>query len=531
MKSVKGYLFVLCGLLAFCAEISAQTDDRPRTIITTDGEVDDADSFIRVLLYANDLNIEGIIYSSSQHHWAGDGKGSFLKPLNRSQMSGPDRQPKAEISHRWIGTTWVQDIIADYAKCYANLLLHDKRYPSPEYLNSIVKIGNIEVEGDMAKPTEGSEHIKDIILDSKPGKVHLEAWGGTNTIARALLSIEEQFRDTPQWGAIYKKVCDKVVLNIIQDQDGTYKTYVAKKWPDIMVIYNRLQFFCFAYLWNNTVPEPHKAYLSGEWFLKHVKENHGALGAHYYGLGEGYDLNDPDDHFGEPEAPSRSNGQLHDFISEGDSPSYFVLFDFGLRNISHPDWGGLGGRYIQRKDTPNVYEDPQVPNAFGLLFNPKKPEPAPHHEKIRFNRNLGDYNPHTGEVDMFYPQSRWIDILQNDFAARMDWCVSDFKSANHAPVVQVEGELNRAVKAGSSILLKGMAKDLDGNKVSYHWWQYREAGTSDKVVEIENPDLSSTQLTIPEDAEKGSTFHIILQVTDNGTPALTRFQRVILQIQ
>ncbi|MDO4214587.1 MAG: hypothetical protein Q4D12_01535, partial [Bacteroidales bacterium] len=178
-----------------------------------------------------------------------------------------------------------------------------------------------------------------------------------------------------------------------------------------------------------------------------------------------------------------------------------------------------------------VYEDPHVPNSFGLLFNPQKPEPAPHHEKIRFNRNLGDYNPHTGEVDMFYPQSRWIDILQNDFAARMDWCVSDFKSANHAPVVQVEGELNRAVNAGSSILLKGMAKDLDGNKVSYHWWQYREAGTSDKVVEIENPDLSSTQITIPEDAEKGSTFHIILQVTDNGTPALTRFQRVILQIQ
>lgn len=278
MKSGKGYLFVLCGLLAFCAEISAQTDDRPRTIITTDGEVDDADSFIRVLLYANDLNIEGIIYSSSQHHWAGDGKGSFLKPLNRAQMPGADRQPKAEVSHRWIGTSWVQDIIADYAKCYANLLLHDKRYPSPEYLNSIVKLGNIEVEGDMTKSTEGSEHIKDIILDSKPGKVHLEAWGGTNTIARALLSIEEQFRDTPQWGAIYKKVCDKVVLNIIQDQDGTYKTYVAKKWPDIMVIYNRLQFFCFAYLWNNTVPEPHKAYLSGEWFLKHVKENHGALG-------------------------------------------------------------------------------------------------------------------------------------------------------------------------------------------------------------------------------------------------------------
>jgi len=51
-------------------------------------------------------------------------------------------------------------------------------------------------------------------------------------------------------------------------------------------------------------------------------------------MGSGYDLGDPEDHFGNPEMVSRQPGaKLYDFISEGDSPSYFVLFDFfGLRS-------------------------------------------------------------------------------------------------------------------------------------------------------------------------------------------------------
>lgn len=40
---------------------------------------------------------------------------------------------------------------------YDNLLEHDPSYPSPEYFKSVVKIGNIEFEGDMTKETEGLE--------------------------------------------------------------------------------------------------------------------------------------------------------------------------------------------------------------------------------------------------------------------------------------------------------------------------------------------------------------------------------------
>src|SRR4030042_577690 len=58
--------FLLIGVIIFPggAESKVPAPEKPRTIITTDGEVDDMDSFIRMLLYANEFNIESLVYSS-----------------------------------------------------------------------------------------------------------------------------------------------------------------------------------------------------------------------------------------------------------------------------------------------------------------------------------------------------------------------------------------------------------------------------------------------------------------------------------
>ena len=47
------------------------TIPRPRTIVTADPELDDLNSMIRFLLYANEVEIEGLIYASSRFHWRG----------------------------------------------------------------------------------------------------------------------------------------------------------------------------------------------------------------------------------------------------------------------------------------------------------------------------------------------------------------------------------------------------------------------------------------------------------------------------
>ncbi len=68
------------GTMAFSSFVSlasaAPNDVKPKTIVMTDGEVDDMDSFLRFLLYTNDLDVRGIIYTSSMWHYKGDGKGT-----------------------------------------------------------------------------------------------------------------------------------------------------------------------------------------------------------------------------------------------------------------------------------------------------------------------------------------------------------------------------------------------------------------------------------------------------------------------
>ncbi|MEV6032437.1 nucleoside hydrolase-like domain-containing protein [Nonomuraea sp. NPDC052116] len=62
-----------------CPPAEAVTQSpRPRTIVTADPELDDANSLIRYLLYSNEVTTEGLVYAGSRFHWKGDGKGTDL---------------------------------------------------------------------------------------------------------------------------------------------------------------------------------------------------------------------------------------------------------------------------------------------------------------------------------------------------------------------------------------------------------------------------------------------------------------------
>jgi hypothetical protein len=148
----------------------AGAQERPRVIATSDGEIDDECSLVRFLLYANEWDIEGIITSSSQYHWQG---------------------------HRWASDDWVQPYLDAYAKVYPNLVKHDPAYPTPEYLRARTHLGNVKAEGEMEAVTAGSQHIVKVLLDESDDRpVWLQAWGGPNTIARALKTIHVVYEVT-----------------------------------------------------------------------------------------------------------------------------------------------------------------------------------------------------------------------------------------------------------------------------------------------------------------------------------------------
>ncbi len=507
MKKNAVLILMITTLLYSCGSPTQETDSikkeevqKPRTIVTTDGEVDDQDTFIRMLMYLNEFNVEGLIYSSSQWHWKGDGKGTLFT----SEMENTAKLYGEREELRWPGTTWMDEMIDKYASVYENLNKHDASYPSPEYLKSIVRVGNIDFEGDMANPTEGSDYIKDILLDDKEGPVYVQIWGGTNTLARALKSIQEEYEGTSEWDDIYKKVSEKTFIYTVLDQDATYRKYVEPNWPDIRVIYNSAQFWSFAYMWPMVVPNTLKPYMQGPWFKENILFNHGELLGTYYTWGDGRQIEGDWDHTqGQMENVKERRMNQYDFISEGDSPAYFFLMDFGLRSNEDPTYGGLGGRFVQSATNPRRWED---------------------------GRDVTDLNPETGEPDSSYPQVRWIEVLQNDFAARADWCVMEYEDANHAPSVGLGQPEDLTVKPGETLELKGDGVDPDGDELSYKWWQYVEAGTYSNSIAIENSENKNVSIVIPENAQAGQTIHIILEVTDSGSPELKRFKRVVVTV-
>jgi len=128
-----------------------------------------------------------------------------------------------------------------------------------------------------------------------------------------------------------------------------------------------------------------------------------------------------------------------------------------------------------------------------------------------------------------YPD--FFPAAQRDFAARIKWSVTPiYALANHEPVAKIEDPLNVRATAGETIRLNGVVSDPDGNLVSVSWWQFQQGAYPGKVS-ILNPEARQTQIGVPKDAVSGQTIHIVFQATDNGTPSLTSYQRVIITVR
>jgi len=98
-----------------------------------------------------------------------------------------------------------------------------------------------------------------VLLDDRPGPVYLQAWGGTNTIAKALARIQKQHP------AEVDRVSQKAVLFIILDQDNTFRTYVEPNWPKLQVLGSFRQFGVLAFGWRNQIPPAYRVFFERPW--------------------------------------------------------------------------------------------------------------------------------------------------------------------------------------------------------------------------------------------------------------------------
>ena len=129
------------------------------------------------------------------------------------------------------------------------------------------------------------------------------------------------------------------------------------------------------------------------------------------------------------------------------------------------------------------------------------------------------------------PQPNFAPAAQNDFAARMRWSVTPARTgANHEPRVTVRGNTRITARTGETVRLDGVASDPDGNAVTVKWWRWKDVDSYPGDVTIAEPASLATSVRVPEDAAAGQTIQLVLEATDDGRPALTRYQRVVISV-
>lgn len=479
-------LLLLACLLSAPAVLPLAAQQRPLLIVTTDigGDPDDMQSLRRLLLYSNDLEIAGLIASASGI------VGEVGRAVTRPEL--------------------IAAIVDDYAGVHDNLRRHDARYPAPESLRRVIRSGSpqrgVPNLGE-GRSTGGSNHII-AVVDAATGPVHVAVWGGAHDLAQALWDVRA--RRTPQQLAAF---VGRLRVYAIGDQDGARVEgveqtgtgqWIRDNFPELRYLQAGLPsspplgaLFRGMYQ-NDSAGGPHPVLplvrpevaplVQLPWVTDNVLRGHGPLGAGYPVAGQN------------PATPRNTTG-----VKEGDSPSWLFVVPNGLSDPAQPEMGGWGGRF--RRAAGNHYFDGEDEHWSG------NPDPA---------------------LRRKWTVARWREAYQNDFAARLDWCVRPFADANHAPVARIGGQGDRAILyrdagVGERITLDaGASADPDGDRMRFRWWVYGEAGYGGPITlrGAEGPRLT---LVVPA-AAAGQSIHLVLELRDDGEPALTSYRRVVIRV-
>jgi len=391
----------------------------------------------------------------------------------------------------------LHDMIDAYEKVYPNLIKHADGYPTAAYLRSVVATGN-----DRHAPTKLTDGAKLIIrqVDATKGPVWVMSWGSTTTLAKAVKEVQAT-RTTAQLNAFVSKI--RLYEAYGQCSNGQW---LAQNFPNMIILRDSPLGGNYAVNWTerlNNSPYD-RNYADDTWHFENI-------------VGKG-PLGDPDEFkFGDASFNLTGGNfriRRHRWASDSGGVLHLLSGRYGLHDPEQPTQGGWGGRFNSIKTR----------NPGPLNNSDGRPVPPPDYYIL-----TPGHDTYAGENNLYITTARWRKAVQNDFLARMNWSVaSTYGEANHPPVAKVDGSLTRTVTSGAVVNLSA-AGSTDPDPLTYRWWHYPEPGTYKKTLEINGADAQDASFVAP-DVASTQTIHIILEVTDTGTPPLTRYQRVIVTV-
>lgn len=468
-----GRLIATACIVAMCScsapSRSSGETVKQRTIVLTDighGDPDDVQSMIRLLLYSNDLELEGLIATASQG------------------VVDPEQ---------------IRELIETYGEVRPNLVRHAPGYPAKDHLLSLVRTGarNRGMESVGAgKSTEASRHIISVVDKPDPRPIWVQVWGAPTDLAQALWDVRDS-RSKALTGAFVARL--RVYDIAGQDETGAW---ICHNFPGIRWLRSIDQFQAISVRMARPFPPEvtgaNIETFTTEWVEENIR-SHGPLGRQYI-------------------------ERIYKY--EGDTPAFLHLLPNGLSDPEQIDQGNWGGRFNAAK-TRN-------PLCFGRWREKQEP-----FLNFFMNVEAGDtwtYESVTYENSVHAALFRWREAFQNDFAARMDWSITGARDqANHNPVAAIDKDtgrevLHRKVTAGSEVSLSADGTtDPDGDRLAYRWFHYPEPGSYEGKLSITGANANRASFQAPP-TDSDKTIHIILEVTDSGSPRLYSYRRLIFTV-
>lgn len=442
---------------------------KPRLIVTTDigQDPDDEQSMVRLLHYANEFDMEGLIANADANY-------EKEPPLLKDSI--------------------IHEMIDAYAKIESNLQLHDPEYPSSIRLHSIVKRGCSgngvripfnEYIGE-GKDTEGSDWIIHVVDKKDDRPVNIAVWGGACDLAQALWKVEttRSKKDTDEF-------VKKLRVYFINKQDSS-NDWIISNFSNMWLILaldrggDKWESGYRGMFWGGDMSNTTK-----EWLNKNI-----------------IDLNPLTQMYPDKAYTGGENKNPYMAMKEGDSPSMLYFINNGLNSPEHPSWGGWGGRYVLERD--QFYRD-----ANDRFFDEQygKEKTSPRATVFRWRGDFqNDFATRARWATQTYEEGNHHPIVKVNGDVGKLTLVADQKS----------GKNLRLDASGST--------DPDGDTLSFNWVLYSEAGTYEGLITIEGSDTKMATVVIPENA-KGKSVHVILSVKDNATLSLTSYKRIVIEVR
>ena len=347
-------------------------------------------------------------------------------------------------------------------------------WPSPEYLRDRTLMGSLNrgqkfIGDDNTSP--GSDLIIQLADEADDRPLWITVWGGGNTLAQAIWQVQRS--RTPEE---LKAFLRKLRVYTITDQDGSQLSGNVIQWSESSHQWMRKEFADdLMFIWDESAWKHQNDTGRRNWneYAAHV-QGHGHLGNRY---------------------PKYKYGV------EGDTPAFLHIFPNGLNDPNVPSQVGWGGyfEFAQCKDEAT----------------------------IAFQNHGGSANATSSKYQTyFYPATF------NNFAARMDWAKEG--KGNRNPVVVVDGSggtslIRNTAAAGTKVALDASkSHDPDGDTLTFRWWLLTEAGTYKESITISGKDSSRAVVEVPADSF-GKSFHVICEVTDDGTHHLSSYRRIVFE--